>query len=167
MSAEENPSLTPVLRPPATSVAQAAAKLGLGGAAVGLTLALAVIVMDHQRANSVAPVFALARNVVLQYQAESGAWPKDFDVARPGEQFADYRLTSLTEALDRCAIPGRWAFVAKAAGGAPAIVFTPAEPGAGVRRTLGVVDGWIDDGDEDAGEMRVGPAGASLTLKAE
>jgi hypothetical protein len=166
MSAVENPSHTPILRPPATTVAQAATKLGLFGAAIGLTFALAFVVVDHHNANSVAPVFAHARTIVLQYHAENGAWPKDFDVAQPGEAFAGYRLTPLTEALAHCDLPGRWAFVAKGADGA-AIVFTPAEPGRRFERTLGVVDGWIDDGEALTGEMRVRADAASLRLSGE
>jgi hypothetical protein len=167
MSAEENPSHTPILRPPATTVAQAATKLGLFGAAIGLTFALAFVVVDHHRANSVAPVFSQARTIVLQYHAENGAWPKDFDVTQPGPDFAGYRLAPLAEALGRCELPGRWAFVAKGPDGAPALVFTPAEPGRRYERTLGAVDGWIDDGEALTGEMRVRADAASLRLSGE
>jgi hypothetical protein len=167
MSAEENPSQTPILRPPATTVAEAATKFGLIGVAIGLTFALAFVVVDHHQANSVAPVFAQARTIVLHYHAENGAWPQDFDLAQPGAPFAGYRLTPLAEALANCDLPGRWAFVAKGPEGVPAVVFTPVEAGRRFQRTLGVVDGWIDDGEPLTGEMRVGAASASLRLSGE
>ena len=167
MSAEENPSHTPILRPPATTVAQAATKFGLFGVAIGLTIALGFVVADHQKANSVAPVFAQARTIVMQFHAENGVWPKDFDVAHPGEAFAGYRLAPLAEALGRCDLPGRWAFQAKGPDGAAAIVFTPAEPGRRYERTLGVVDRWIDDGEALTGELRVRRDAAALSLSGE
>ena len=55
---------------------------------------------------------------------------------------------------------------AKAAG-APAILFTPAEPGQAYERCLRLVDTWIDDGDPAAGDFVVGPDYARLRLSAE
>jgi hypothetical protein len=167
MPADENPSTSPILRPPQEPTWRVATKLGLVGAGVGLACVLPFVVNDHAAANSVKAPYVQARNILLHFQAEKGFWPKDFDLASPGEQFAGFKLVALTEALDACEIPGRWTFVAKSAEGWPAIVFTPSVPGLSYERTLGVVDGWVDDGDPMTGDMRVRAGSASLRLSAE
>jgi hypothetical protein len=167
MSAEANPSRTPILRPPATTVRAAAVKFGLVGAGIGLTLALAFIVVDQRKADTAAPVFSSARNIILFYQAEKGSWPADFDLASPGEQFAGFKLQSLTEALAGCEIAGKWSFAARSAEGRPAIVFTPAETGASHQRTFGLIDERLDDGEPATGDFRVRPDAALLRLTAE
>ena len=167
MSADENPSTSPILRPPSEPTWFAATKLGLIGAGIGLACALPFIVSDHLKANSVKAPYVQARNILLHYQAEKAAWPKDFDLSSPGEQFAGFKLTALSEALAACQIPGKWTFVAKSPEGWPAVVFTPDEPGLSFERTLVVVDGWVDDGEPSAGDMRVSAGSASLRLSAE
>ena len=167
MSADENPSTSPILRPPYESTRLAATRLGLIGAGIGLACALPFIVYDHAAANSVKAPYVQARNILLHYQAEKGVWPKDFDLSSPGEQLAGFKLTALSEALAACQIPGKWTFVAKSPEGWPAVVFTPDKPGLSYERTLGVVDGWVDDGEPLTGDMRVGAGSASLRLSAE
>jgi hypothetical protein len=167
MSADANPSRTPILRPPATTARAEGVKFGLIGLGLGLTIALVFIMIDQRKASVAAPVFSRARTILLFYQAEKGAWPKDFDLAAPGEQFAGFKLQSLTEALAGCELPGKWSFVARTAEGWPAIVFTPAETGASHERIFGVVDDWLDDGKPEAGELRVRPDAALLRLTAE
>ena len=167
MPADENPSTSPILRPPQEPTWFAATKLGLIGAGIGLACALPFIVSDHAAANSVKAPYVRARNILLHYQAEKGVWPKDFDLTRPGEQLAGFKLGALTEALAACELPGKWSFVAKSSEGGPAIVFTPDEPGRSFERTLGVVDGWVDDGEPTSGDMRVRRDSATLRLSAE
>jgi hypothetical protein len=165
--AEENPSQAPLLRAPTGPLWGPAVRFGLIGLTLGLLIAAVFVVIDQLKANSVSPGFVQARIVVLQYQAEKGVWPKDCDLSAPGEQFAGFRLTALSAALAKCEVPGSWAFSARSAAGFPAIVFTPSAPGRSFERTLRVVDGWIDDGSAATGEMRVGPAAATLRLSAE
>lgn len=167
MSADENPSTSPILRPPSEPTWSAATKLGLIGAVIGLGCVLPFIVYDHAAANSVKAPYVQARNILLHYQAEKGVWPKDFDLSSPGEQLAGFKLIALTEALAGCEIPGKWTFVAKSPEGWPAIVFTPDKPGLSYERTLGVVDGWVDDGEPSTGDLRVSADSASLRLSAE
>jgi hypothetical protein len=167
MSADENPSTSPILRPPSDTTWVAATKLGLIGAGIGLACVMPFVVNDHAAANSVKGPYVKARNILLDYQAAKGVWPKDFDLARPGEQFAGFKLAALNEALAACEIPGKWSFVAKSPEGWPVIIFTPDEPGLSYELTLGVVDKWVDDGDPSAGDMRVRPGSATLKLSAE
>ena len=51
--------------------------------------------------------------------------------------------------------------------GWPAIVFTPKEAGRSFERTLGVVDGWMDDGKRLAGDLRYDGEQARLRLSVE
>jgi len=167
MSADVNPSTSPILRPPAEPTRKAAGKLTLFGAGIGLTYAAAVIVVDQAKANSVSPVYVQARNALLHYQAEKGAWPKDFELSQAEKVMPGFKLDALTDTLGKCELPGKWTFVAKTAEGWPAIVFTPAEASRGFQRTLGVVDGWIDDGQADKGDFLVRRDAALLRLSAE
>jgi hypothetical protein len=167
MSADVNPSTSPILRPPAEPTRKAAGKLALFGAGIGLTYAAAVIVVDQAKANSVSPVYVQARNALLHYQAEKGAWPKDFELSQAEKVMPGFKLDALTDTLGKCELPGKWTFVAKTAEGWPAIVFTPAEASRGFQRTLGVVDGWIDDGQADKGDFLVRRDAALLRLSAE
>jgi hypothetical protein len=80
---------------------------------------------------------------------------------------ADAKLAPLAAALTQCQVPGNWTFVAKSSEGGPAIVFTPAESGRSFERTLGVIDGWMDDGKSFAGDLRFDGAQARLRLSGE
>ena len=165
-SAEPSPSAA-ILRAPAQPLWLAVAKrLGLG-LGFGLLVALVFVVLDHRKANSVVDVCVEARSVLMYYRAEKDAWPKDFDLAAPGEPFAGFKLGALAAAVARCEVPGRWTFEAKSAAGFPAVVFTPAEPGRSYARVFAVADGWLDDGRADAGELRVGETAAYFRLSAE
>lgn len=167
MSADENLSTSPIVRPPSEPTRKAAVKLALFGAGIGLTYAAAVIVTDQAKANSVSPVYVQARNALLHYQAENGAWPKDFELARADKAMPGFKLHALTDALAQCELPGKWTFVNKTAEGWPAIVFAPAETGRGFQRTLEMVDGWVDDGQADKGDFLVRRDSALLRLSAE
>ena len=167
MSDDVNLSTSPILRPPSESTQKAAVKLALFGAGIGLTYAAVVIVTDQAKANSVSPVYVQARNVLLHYQAEKDAWPKDFELTRADKAMPGFKLDALTDALAQCELPGKWTFVTKAPEGWPAIVFTPAETGRGFQRTLEMVDGWVDDGQADKGDFLVRREAALLRLRAE
>lgn len=167
MSAEENSPKPEAVRAPLRPLWATALRRGFVGLLVGLAVALVVVVLDHRKANSVSKVFVQARVILLQYQVEKGAWPKDFDLNAPGDQFGGFSFDLLNDALGKCDLAGKWAFVAKSAAGGPAIVFTPAEPDRAFRRVLGAVDRWLDDGDVATGEMRVRDGDALLRLSAE
>jgi hypothetical protein len=167
MSAQENPSQAGMVRASLEPTWLSAVRLGGWGLSCGLLVALVVVVLDHRKADSVSQVCVQARVVCLQYQVEKGEWPKDCDLAAPGEQFAGYKPELLAELLARCAVPGAWTFRAKSPTGGPAIVFTPAEPGRSYERVFGVVDGWVDDGEAEKGELLVRPDVALFRLSAE
>ncbi len=167
MSAEENSPPSEAVRGPLRPLWATALRRGFVGLLVGLAVALVFAVFDHRKANSVSKVFVQARVILLQYQVEKGAWPKDFDLNAPGDQFGGFSFDLLNDALGKCDLAGKWAFVAKSAAGGPAIVFTPAEPDRAFRRVLGAVDHWLDDGDAATGDLRVGEGDASLRLSAE
>lgn len=167
MSAEEKPKQPDTLRAPLQPLWATALKRGILGLLLGLAVALVFVALDHRKANSVSKVFVQARVITLQYQGEKGVWPKDFDLTAPGDQFGGFKVDALLDALAKCDVPGRWAFVAKSAEGFPAIVFTPAEPDRAFRRVLGAVDHWLDDGDAATGDLRVRDKDALLRLSAE
>jgi hypothetical protein len=167
MSAEENPRKPEPLRAPLRPLWATALGRGLLGLLLGLVVALVFVVLDHRKANTVSKVFIQARVIVLQYQGEKGAWPKDFDLSAPGDQFGGFKLEPLLDALAKSAVPGKWAFVAKPSDGVPSVVFTPAEPDRGFRRVLDAVDHWLDDGDPATGDLRVREGEAVLRLSAE
>ena len=167
MSAEENAKKPEILRAPLQPLWASAIQRGLLGLSLGLIIALVFVVFDHRKANSVSKAFVQARVILLQYRGEKGVWPKDCDLAAPGEQFGGFKTDQLVDAIAKCDVAGRWAFVAKSAADAPAIVFTPAEPDGSFRRAVGAVDHWIDDGDAATGEMRVRDGDALLRLSAE
>jgi len=166
MSAAENPS-TKILLPPGVPRWFTAAKGGLIGLGLGFAVALVFVVLDHRKAGSVEAVFVQARVVCLQHRGDKGAWPKDCDLARPGMQMADAKLAPLALALAKCQVPGSWRFVGETPEGWPAIVFTPEEAGRSFERTLGVVDGWMDDGRSLEGDLRYEAAQARLRLSVE
>jgi hypothetical protein len=166
MSAAENPS-TKILLPPGVPLWFTAAKGGLIGLGLGFAVALVFIVLDYRKASSVEAVFVQARAVCLQYRGDKGVWPKDCDLPSPGTILADAKLAPLATALAKCQVPGNWSFVVKSPEGAPAIVFTPEETGRSFERTLGVVDGWMDDGKSFAGDLRFDGAQARLRLSVE
>ena len=166
-SEDKSPAPAAILRAPARPlwlVAVQRLALGLG---LGLAVALVVIVLDHRKANSVVDVCVEARAVLMYYHAEKDAWPEDCDLAAPGAQFGGFKLAALTAALAKCEVPGKWTFAAKSAAGFPAVVFTPAEPGRSYQRVFAVADGWFDDGQAEAGQLRVGEGAAFLRLSAE
>ena len=166
MSAAENPS-TKILLPPGVPLWYTAAKGVVIGLGLGFAIALVFIVLDYRKASSVEAVFVQARAVCLQYRGDNGIWPKDSDLPRPGVQMADAKLAPLGAALAQCQVPGGWTFVTKSPDGGPAIVFTPEETGRSFERTLGVIDGWMDDGKSFAGDLRFDGAQARLRLSVE
>ena len=167
MSAETHPSLTEVVRGPQEPLWRLVVRRGIFGLCLGLLVALVFVVLDHRKANSVSQVGMHARVLLLQYRVEKDAWPADCDLAAPGAQFGGFALEPLTTAVAKCQIPGKWAFAPKAETGGPAVVFTPAEPGRSYERVFGVVDGWLDDGLADAGDLLVRERVALLRLSAE
>lgn len=167
MSADENASQAGILRVPLEPLWLTAARRGFWGLLIGLAVALVFVVLDHRKANSVSQVCIQARIIFLQYHAEKGEWPKDCDLAAPGGQFGGFNLEPLTTAVAKCQVPGTWAFTPKSETGGPAAVFTPTEPGRSYERAFGVVDGWLDDGRADAGDLLVREGGALLRLSAE
>ncbi len=166
MSAPENPS-TKILLPPGVPLWYTAAKGGAIGLGLGFAVALVFIVLDHRKAGSVEAAFVQARTVCLQYRGDNGIWPKDCNLTRPGMQMADAKLAPLAEALTKCQVPGGWRFAGKSPEGWPAIVFTPEKPGRSFERILGVIDDWMDDGKNFAGDLRSDGTQARLRLSAE
>jgi hypothetical protein len=156
-----------IVRPPGVPVWSTALKGGLLGLALGLTVALVFIALAYRQAGSVEAVFVQARALCLQHRGEKGFWPKDCDLARPGMQMADAKLAALGAALAKCQVPGRWALVTEGQEGRQAIVFTPEAPGRSFERILQVVDGWMDDGNRHAGDLRFDDTDARLKLSAE
>lgn len=167
MSADENASQAGIIRVPLEPLWLTAARRGLWGLLLGLAAALVFVVLDHRKANSVSQVCMQARIIFLQYQAEKGAWPAACDLAAPGDGFGGFNLEPLATAVAKCQVPGKWAFAPKSETGGPAVVFTPAEPGRSYERAFGVVDGWLDDGKADAGDLVVREGVALLRLSAE
>lgn len=167
MSAEPNASQAGILRVPLEPLWLAAVRRGFWGLLIGLAVALVFVVLDHRKANSVSQVCMQARIIFLQYHAEKGEWPQGGDLPPPAGQFGGFNLEPLTAAVAKCQVPGTWAFAPSAAAGGPAIVFTPAEPGRSYERAFGVVDGWLDDGNAEAGDLLVRPVDALLRLSAE
>jgi hypothetical protein len=167
MSADEPSSQAPILRAPLEPLWQSAARRGFWGLLIGLAIALVFVVLDHRKANSVSQVCMQARILFLQYQAEKGEWPKACDLAAPGGQFGGFNLEPLTTAVAKCQVPGKWLFEPKSVTGGPAVVFTPAEAGRSYERAFGVVDGWLDDGKAETGDLLIRADGASLRLSAE
>ncbi len=167
MSADDAVNTSPILRPLAEPTWSAAGKLALFGAGLGLVYVATLFINDQTKAYSVSPVFAKARTLLLFYQAEKGAWPKDFDLNRAEAALPGFNLAALNEALAQCELPGTWTFVTQTPEGWPAVVFTPAEGGAPFERTLGVVDGWVDDGNLASGDLRVRADVAQFKLTAE
>ena len=73
----------------------------------------------------------------------------------------------MTAAVAKCQVPGKWLFMPKSATGGPAVVFTPAEPGRSYERAFEAVDGWVDDGKADQGDLLIREDAALLRLSAE
>ncbi len=140
-------------------------------AILGLALALAGAFVlagkDTLAAEGVTAVFRAARLPLLQYRAEKGAWPADFDFAQPPEVLQPYGFAAATAApLGKCGVPGAWRFTA-AGKGKPALVFVPAETGGSTSRTLAAVDAQLDDGQVAAGKFRSDGQAGVLTLRDE
>jgi len=167
MSAAENASKAEILRTPLEPLWLSATRRGFWGLIIGLVVALVFVVLDHRKANSVSQVYMQARIIFLQYRAEKGEWPKGCDLAAPGGQFGGFNLQPMITAVTNCQISGSWSFAPKSEAGGPAVVFTPAEPGRSYDRAFGVVDGWIDDGQPDSGDLLVREGVAILRLSAE
>jgi hypothetical protein len=167
MSADENASQAGILRVPLEPLWVSAGRRGFWGLLIGLAVALVFVVLDHRKADSVSQVCMQARIIFLQYHAEKGEWPKACDLAAPGGQFGGFNLEPLTTAVAKCQIPGKWVFLPKCDTGGPAVVFTPTEPGRSYERAFGVVDGWLDDGHADTGDLLVREGSASLRLTVE
>ena len=167
MSAAENASQAGILRAPLEPLWLSAARRGFWGLLIGLVVALVFVILDYRKANSVSQVCMQARIIFLQYQAEKGEWPKACDLAAPGGQFGGFNLAPMTAAVAKCQVPGKWVFMPKSATGGPAVVFTPAEPGRSYERAFEAVDGWVDDGKADQGDLLIREDGALLRLSAE
>lgn len=160
-------STSPIIRLPAGTLRQAATRLGLIGAGIGLFFAAILIAVDQSKAGSISPVYVEARSLLLHYQAEKNQWPVAFNLAQPGPQLAGFKMDALQQALAACELPGQWTFMAPTGTERAAIIFTPTEPGTSFTRTLGVVDQWIDDDEPATGDLRVTRARAVLSLSAE
>jgi hypothetical protein len=91
----------------------------------------------------------------------------DCDLAAPGGQFGGFNLEPMTTAVAKCQVSGKWVFQAKSPSGGPAVVFTPAEPGRSYERAFEAVDGWVDDGKADQGDLLIREDAALLRLSAE
>jgi hypothetical protein len=167
MTAEPNPGTSPLVRLPFESLGRRLARFGLLGLGLGLAVAWGVVLLDRRTARTVSPVCVEARALLLRYHAEKGAWPREVDLATPGDQFAGYRLERLAAALEACALPGRWTFVRRSVDGGPAIVFTPAESSGASGRVFAAVDAWIDDDAAGAGLLRVRDGVATFRLTDE
>jgi hypothetical protein len=167
MSAAENASQAGILRVPLEPLWLSAVRRGFWGLLIGLVVALVFVILDHRKANSVSQVCMQARIIFLQYHAEKGEWPKACDLAAPGGQFGGFNLEPMTTAVAKCQVPGKWVFMAKSATGGPAIVFTPAEPGRSYERAFEAVDGWVDDGKPDQGDLLIREDVALIRLSAE
>ena len=137
------------------------------GFVLALVYAFVLAGKDTLAAEGVAAVFRAARAPLLQYRAEQGAWPADFDLARPPESLQPYGFRAATQAhLEKCGVAGAWRFTA-AGKGKPALVFTPAEAGGSAQRILAAVDAQLDDGQPAAGKFRTDGQAGSLTLRDE
>ena len=167
MSATETASPAGILQAPREPLWLSAARRGFWGLLIGLVIAMVFVVLDHRKANSVSQVCMQARIIFLQYHAEKDAWPKACDLAAAGGQFGGFDLEPLTTAVAKCQVPGKWFFMPKGETGGPAVVFTPAEPGRSYERAFGVVDGWLDDGRPETGDLLVREGVASLRLSVE
>ncbi len=140
------------------------AVLGLALALVG---AFVLTSKDTLAAEGVSTVFRAARAPLLQYRAEKGAWPADFDFAQAPESLQPYGFAAATAApLGKCGVAGAWRFTA-AGKGKPALVFVPGEAGGSATRILAAVDAQLDDGQVAAGKFRSDGQAGVLTLRDE
>lgn len=155
-----------VLQEPHTRSWQQALSLGFVGLALGLVVAFAVIFWQTRQVAPLADVFLSARTPLLQFRAEKGAWPADFDLGAPPEPVLAYPYGPVRSAMQKAGPAGRWKFEAGAPGGA-AVSFQPSSWSEEVRRVLVSVDRRLDDGDPSAGLFRVGADRATFTLKAD
>jgi hypothetical protein len=115
-------------------------------------------------ANAVLKVFAEARTGLLTERFEREAWPADAELTAA---LGPERARRLRVIITECQVPGKWLFEPKSATGGPAVLFTPAEAGRSYERAFGVVDGWLDDGKAETGDLLIRADGASLRLSAE
>jgi hypothetical protein len=140
------------------------------GVALGLGGAFFIVSKDTLVADGVTEVFRAARTPLLQYRAEKGAWPEDFDLAKvPASVEAFGFQAAVGPVREKCAVAGEWRFTTSgpAGKGKPTLVFTPAEAGASAQRVLGAVDARLDDGQPTTGKFRHGESAGVLTLKDE
>jgi len=137
------------------------------GFLLALVFAFVLTSKDTLAAERVTAVFRAARAPLLKYRVEKGAWPADFDLARPPVGLQAYDFQTATQApLEKCGVAGSWRFTA-AGKGKPALVFTPAETGGPARRVLAAVDAQLDDGRPAAGRFRSDGQDGILTLRDE
>ena len=135
--------------------------------ALALVGAFVLTGKDTLAAEGVSTVFRAARAPLLQYRAEKGAWPADFELAQPPETLQPYGFRATTVApLEKCGVAGTWRFTA-AGKGKPALVFTPAEADGSSQRVLAAVDAQLDDGQVAAGKFRSDGQAGVLTLRDE
>jgi hypothetical protein len=159
-----------ILQAPASPLWYHATLYATLGLALGLGYAFFVVGKDTLAADGVTTVCRAARAPLLLYRAEKGAWPEDFDLAKPPAAVDAYGFrAAVAPHLEKCAVAGAWRFTTAlpAAQGKPTLVFTPAEAGSSTRRVLGAVDARLDDGQPAAGRFRYDDQAAAFTLKDE
>jgi hypothetical protein len=140
------------------------------GLALGLGVAFFLVSKDTLAADGVTEVFRGARGPLLQYRAEKGAWPEDFDLAKAPAPVAAFGFSAAVgPLLEKNTVPGAWRFTTSGPAGKdkPSLVFTPAEPGDSARRVLTAVDARLDDGKAAAGKFRFDDQAGVFTLKDE
>ena len=157
----------PIVRPPASSRREASLRFGGLGLLVGLLIASVLIIWDQRPAGALTHTFTCAREALLHQQLLRQAWPAEGALTPGRADLVHPRFNAFHAAVARCPVAGVWSFRAKTGEGGPVITFEPAEPGRAFERVMGVVDRWMDDGQPAKGDLRYGPAGASLKLSPE
>ncbi len=138
--------------------------LGFVGLVIGLLAGGALIIWQHRHVAPLSEAFLAAQTPILQYQAEKGAWPEDFDLLTPPESVGVYGYGPVRAAVMKLKLPGKWSFTSRGAEGLPALVFLPESVDADSARIIQAMDLEIDDGDLSAGRCRLADGRVSFTL---